>query len=90
MPRVSPATELDRPGDQTVPSGGFSARDNEPLSSLQTPAPTSPVIPSRPRKKRRLIGRPRKVMKEAYFEGIQWTRTFVTGPLDPDHNKYKF
>ena len=29
-------------------------------------------------------------MKEAYFKGISWTRTFVTGPLDPEHNKYKF
>ena len=29
-------------------------------------------------------------MKEAYFKGIQWTRTFVTGPLDPEHNKHKF
>ena len=29
-------------------------------------------------------------MKEAYFKGTQWTRTFVTGPLDPEHNKHKF
>ena len=29
-------------------------------------------------------------MKEAYSKGIQWTRTFVTGPFDPEHNKHKF
>ena len=29
-------------------------------------------------------------MKEAYFKGIAWTKTFVTGPLDPQHNRYKF
>ena len=29
-------------------------------------------------------------MKDAYFKGIQWTRTFVTGPVDPIHNKFKF
>ena len=29
-------------------------------------------------------------MKDAFFKGIQWTRTFVTGTLDPIHNKYKF
>ena len=29
-------------------------------------------------------------MKKAYFKGIRWTKTFVTGPLDPAHNQYKF
>ena len=29
-------------------------------------------------------------MKPAYFKGIQWTKIFVTGPLDPVHNKHKF
>ena len=29
-------------------------------------------------------------MKDAYFKGIQWTRTFVSGPVDPIHNKFKF
>ena len=29
-------------------------------------------------------------MKPAYFKGIQWTKVFVTGPLDSVHNKYKF
>ena len=32
----------------------------------------------------------RKVMKDAYFKGIQWTRNFVSGPVDPIHNKFKF
>ena len=31
-----------------------------------------------------------KVMKEAYFRGMEWTRTFVSGPVDPKWNKYKF
>ena len=29
-----------------------------------------------------------KVMKEAYFRGMEWTRTFVSGPVDPKWNKY--
>ena len=29
-------------------------------------------------------------MKPAYFKGIQWTKVFVSGRLDPVHNKYKF
>ena len=34
--------------------------------------------------------RPSKVMKDAHFKGIKWTKTFVTGPLDPLHDKYRF
>ena len=29
-------------------------------------------------------------MKEAYFRGMEWTRTFVSGPVDPRWNPYKF
>ena len=29
-------------------------------------------------------------MKPSYFKGIQWTKVFVSGPLDPVHNKHKF
>ena len=29
-------------------------------------------------------------MKEAYFQGMEWTRTFVSGPMDPRWNPYKF
>ena len=36
------------------------------------------------------MGKPGKTMKEAYFKGIHWTKTFVTGPLDPAHNQFKF
>ena len=70
-----------------VPSPGFCATDYEPLATL-----TGDQVPvsSPPRKRRRLPGRNGKIMKEAYFKGIQWTRTFVTGPLDPEHNKHKF
>ena len=45
---------------------------------------------SPPRKRRRMLCKPGKVMKDAYFKGIQWTRLFVSGPLDPLHNRYKF
>ena len=31
-----------------------------------------------------------KVMKEAYFKGMEWTRTFVSVPVDPRWNPYKF
>ena len=31
-----------------------------------------------------------KIMKEVYFRGMEWTRTLVSGPIDPRWNKYKF
>ena len=72
---------------QQVPSPGFCSTDYEPLATLTTDQAS---VSSPPRKRRRLPGRTGKIMKEAYFKGIQWTRTFVTGPLDPEHNKHKF
>ena len=70
-----------------VPSPGFCSTVYEPLATLTTDQASAS---SPPRKRRRLPGPTGKIMKEAYFKGIQWTRTFVTGPLDPEHNKHKF
>ena len=39
---------------------------------------------------RKKVSRTCKVMKEAYFKGKEWTRTFVSGPVDPKWNQYKF
>ena len=38
---------------------------------------------------RRTVTRSCKIMKEAYFRGMEWTRTFVSGPVDPRWNPYK-
>ena len=72
------------------PGSGYSLGDYAPLSSLRTTAANKPASNGPPRKRRRLVGRAGKVMKEAYFKGIRWTKIFVTGPLDPAHNHYKF
>ena len=39
---------------------------------------------------RQNVSRSCKIMKEEYFEGMAWTRTFVSGPVDPKWNPYKF
>ena len=72
-----------------IPSCGYSKGDYEPLSTIQTPTVRKESFPSPPRKKRLIRSRPGKVMKPAYSKGIQWTRVFVTGTLDPVHNKHK-
>ena len=41
-------------------------------------------------KKKKPVWRSNKVMREELFEGISWARTFVTGPMDPKWNPYKF
>ena len=51
---------------------------------------SSPTSPNLPLKRQRYAGKPGKVVKEAYFKAIIWTKIFVTGPVDPQHNKYKF
>ena len=42
------------------------------------------------RSSHRGVGRSRKIMREEYFKGMSWTRTFVSGPMDPKWNRYKF
>ena len=78
------------PGPSTshqVPRLGFCSTDYELLATLTADQASAS---SPPRKRRRLPGRTGKIMKEAYFKGIRWSRTFVSGPLDPEHNKHKF
>ena len=77
--------------DTPMSSGsGYSLGDSVPLSNLLPKSSKSEQLKSPPRKRRRYLGKPGKTMKEAYFKGISWTNTFVTGPLDPAHNQYKF
>ena len=85
-PEVSDSTTLS-PTQFGIPCPGFSEGDYAPLSSIRATPMTTTTGRSPPRKRRRMIKEPGKVMKPAYFKGIQWTRVFVTGPLDPVHNK---
>ena len=88
------ATVLGEPGPSRVatPNSGssYSSADYRPLASLTQAQSPVTSNPSPPRKRRKMLCKPGKVMKDAYFKGIQWTRTFVSGPLDPLHNRYKF
>ena len=61
---------------------GFTEGDYTPLSSMRPSSAVSHGGRSAPRTKRRILSKPGKVMKPAYFEGIQWTR------VDRVHNKY--
>ena len=45
---------------------------------------------SKTKKTKKPVRRSNKVMREELFEGMSWARTFVSGPMDPKWNPYKF
>ena len=88
---LEPEPSTSRAEVTTPTSGsGYSSTDHQPLTVLKRPRVPDLDSPSPARKRRKMLSKPGKVMKDAYFKGIQWTRTFVSGPLDPVHNKFKF
>ena len=54
-----------------IPSPGFKEGDYAPLSTIRASPTATPTGRSPPRKRRRMISKPGKVMKPAYFKGIQ-------------------
>ena len=72
------------------PGSGYSAEDYAPLAALFSKSTGSKAPGKPPRKRQRVSGLPGKVMKESYFKGIKWTKTFVTRFLDPIHNRHMF
>ena len=93
-PSAQPHTITGNPAAMRVtsmsPGSNYSIRDYAPLSSLVPKPGKAAQQKSSPRKRRKFMGKPGKTMKEAYFKGILWTKTFVTGPLDPAHKQFKF
>ena len=58
--------------------------------SDKTKRHTKPPDKPKTKKSRKAVWRSSKVMCEKVFEGMTWTRTFVSGPMDPRWNPYKF
>ena len=90
QPRTITENPAARRDTSMSPGSNYSIGDYAPLSSLVSKPGKAVQQKSPPRKRRKFTGKPGKTMKEAYFKGILWTKTFVTGPLDPAHNQYKF
>ena len=82
------AFSADSPGGQTLASLKAEALydQSKRARSKQKKSASS----SRGTGTRRKVTRSCKIMKEAYFQGMEWTRTFVSGPVDPRWNPYKF
>ena len=80
---------LDSPGGQKLASlkqDAIQDRQQRPRNEHRRNTVSNSKGPG-PRKK---ASRSYKIMKEAYFKGMVWTRTFVSGPVDPKWNRYKF
>ena len=71
--------------------------------SIVTKSPVKTSTPRRKKRKtarvlnetleslrRRGVERPEHILRDSSFNRIEWTRVFVSGPLDPEHNMYKF
>ena len=79
-----PHQQVASPGSQTLAALKEEAQRDQQSKGRKT------KVPSKPRTARRRVTRSCKIMKEEYFEGMAWTKTFVSGPVDPKWNKYKF
>ena len=94
-----------KPGPSELPpESPGSSQDNLPLGSLKSICEQESG--KKPKKKKRSLGLqspssaprhgrddldlPNNVMRESAFEKYEWARVFVTGPMDPAHNKYRF
>ena len=86
----SPTLEYcaDSPGGQTLAS--LKAEGMQERSKRTTSKRGRQATSFASQGARRKVTRSCKIMKEAYFKGMEWTRTFVSGPVDPRWNKYKF
>ena len=81
---TEPQAETESPGAQTLASLKAEALQDQQSTKRKSKAPKKTTTT------RRRVTRACKIMKEEYFEGMAWTRTFVTGPLDPRWNPYTF
>ena len=84
----TPLTAADSPDAQTLASLKAEAMKDQGKIPRYQRGRFSSI--SRGKGTRRQITRSCKIMKEAYFRGMEWTGTFVSGPVDPRWNPYKF
>ena len=80
--------KLESPGAQTLAGLKAEAVAEKTKTVRQKKSRKTPTRNSGPSRHR--VPRGCKIMKEAYFKGMEWTKTFVSGPVDPRWNPYKF
>ena len=83
--------------DGTPNSGACGSPGNQTLAELKQEASKSknkgrkrPPPKSKAKNPRRVVTRSSKILREKLLDGMAWARTFVSGPMDPRWNPYKF
>ena len=76
---------IDSPGAQTLAELKREAAINKNKGKSGSKRPNGPKP-----KKKKSVWRSNKVMPEELFERMSWARTFVSGPMNPRWNHYKF
>ena len=80
----TPLTARDSPGGQPLAALRQEAIKDKQVTQTSRRSATKSKIPrSKPIRGGRM-------MREEYFEGMSWTRVFVSGPLDLEHTPYTF
>ena len=80
--------QFDSPGAQTLAGLKAEAMAEKTKTVKEKKPKKTPSRNSGPSRHR--VPRGCKIMKEAYFKGMEWTKTFVSGPVDLRWNLYKF
>ena len=100
-PRIATSTPLSTGRQVPLDSSGTS-QENQSLATIQKELTLNNSMTSHVSKETRSVGvgdpppkrprmtRPGKIFKESYFRKIEWTRTFVSGPMDPLTNPHCF
>ena len=80
--------QMDSPGAQTLACLKAEAVAEQTKTKSRKKPHKTPVRSGESSRHR--VPRACKIMKESYFKGMEWTKTFVSGPVDPRRNPYKF
>ena len=80
--------QMDSPGTQTLACLKAEAIAEKTKTKSRKKPCKAPVMSGESSRHR--VPRSCKIMKESYFKGMEWTKTFVSGPDDPRCNPYKF
>ena len=81
----------------TPNSGACGSPGNQTLAELKQEASKAkhkgrkrPPPKSKAKNPRRVVTRSSKILRDELLDGMAWARTFVSGPMDPRWNPYKF
>ena len=80
--------QIDSPGTQTLACLKAEAVAEKTKAKSRKKPRKAPAMGGESSRHR--VPRSCKIMKESYFKGMKWTKTFVSGPVDPRWNPYNF